>query len=114
MPELSALDISGASVATVSNVKADSLKLNASGASKIKIDGEADNLDSDASGASKIDAEDLKVENADINASGASNTTVSVTNELKADASGASTIYYTGEPTNVSPKTSGASSVKKK
>lgn len=114
MPELTALDVSGASGAKVSNVKIDSLKLNASGASKIKIDGEANSLESDASGASKIDAEGLKVENAEINATGASITTVSVTDELKADASGASTIYYIGEPTTVSPKTSGASSVKKK
>lgn len=114
MPEITALDISGASGATVSNVKTNTLKLEASGASKIKIDGEATRLESDASGASGIDAEGLKVENADVEASGASNTTVSAINELKADASGASTIYYTGEPKSVSPKTSGASSVKKK
>lgn len=114
MPELHSLDVSGASVANVSNVKIDSLEINASGASKIKIDGETVSLESDASGASKIDAEGLKVENADINASGASTTTVFVSNELKVDASGASKIYYTGEPNSVSPKTSGASSVKKK
>ena len=114
MPELTALDVSGASGATVSNVKTDSLKLEASGASKIKIDGEANSLESEASGASTIDAEGLKVENADVEANGASNTTVSATNELKANASGASTIYYTGEPKNISPKSSGASSVKKK
>ena len=114
MPEFTALDVSGASGATVSNVKTDSLKLEASGASKIKIDGEANSLESEATGASKIDAEGLKVENADVEANGASNTTVSATNELKANASGASTIYYTGEPKNISPKSSGASSVKKK
>ncbi len=114
MPELTSLDVSGASGATISNVKTDLLKLEASGASKIKIDGEATRLESDASGASGIDAEGLKVENADVEASGASNTTVLAINELKADSSGASTIYYTGEPKSVSPKTSGASSVKKK
>ncbi|MDQ3179093.1 MAG: DUF2807 domain-containing protein [Acidobacteriota bacterium] len=114
MPELNSLDVSGASGATVANVKTDLLKLQASGASKIKIDGEAASLESDASGASGIDAEGLKVVNADVQASGASNTTVSAITELKADSSGASTIYYTGEPKSVSPKTSGASSVKKK
>lgn len=114
MPELNSLEISGASGATVSNVKTDSLKLEAGGASKIKIDGEAKSLESDASGASKIDAEGLKVENADVEASGASSMTVSASNELKADASGASTIYYTGEPKTVLPNSSGASSVKQK
>lgn len=114
MPELDSLNVSGASAATATNLKADLLKLEASGASKIKVEGQANILESNASGASGIDAEGLKVENADVEASGASNTTVSATNELKANASGASTIYYTGEPKSVSPKSSGASSVKKK
>lgn len=114
MPEIKDLDVSGASTAIVSNAKTDSLGLDASGASKIKIDGEAKDLKSDASGASGIDAENLLVEDADVGASGASSSTVSATNELKADASGASTIYYTGEPKNLNQKSSGASSVKKK
>ena len=114
MPDIEGLDVSGASNAVVSNVKTDSLELNASGASKIKIEGEAKDLDSDASGASKIDAENLRVENAKVEASGASSSTVSATGELKADASGASSIYYTGEPKNINQKSSGASSVKKK
>ncbi len=114
MPEIKDLDISGASNAVVSNVKTDSLKLNVGGASKIKIDGEAKVLESEASGASKIDAEGLKVENAEVEASGASSVTVSPANELKADASGASDIYYTGEPKNIVQNSSGASSIKKK
>lgn len=114
MPELDSLHVSGASNAVASGVKGDSLKLDASGASKIKIEGSANSLNSDASGASEIDAENLRVENADVDASGASSTIVAATNQLKADASGASSIYYTGEPQSVVPKTSGAGSVKKK
>lgn len=114
MPEITSLDVSGATDANVSNVKSDSLKLEASGASKIAINGEAGTLESEASGASGINAEGLNVTNADVKASGASNSTVSVADDLQADASGASTIYYSGEPKNVTPKTSGASSVKKK
>jgi len=114
MPDVKNIDVSGASTAIVSNVKTTSLELEASGASKIKIDGEANELKSEASGASGIDAENLRVENADVQASGASSSTITAANELKADASGASTIYYTGEPKNFSPKSSGASSVKKK
>lgn len=114
MPEIKAVYISGASNAIVTNVKSDNLTLEASGASKIKVDGEAKTLVSEASGASGIDAENLSAENANVEANGASKTTVSATNELKADASGASTIYYTGEPKNVFSKNSGASSVKRK
>lgn len=114
MPDVKAINLSGASTAFISGAKTDSLELEASGASKIKIDGEAKDLNSDASGASGIDAENLRVENADVEASGASSTTISAIDELKADASGASTIYYTGEPKNINQKSSGASSVKKK
>ncbi len=114
MPELSGLDISGASKANVANAKADSLELKASGASKIKIEGVAKSVKTDASGASSIDAENLRVENADVDSSGASKVTVSPSNDLSADASGASSIYYTGEPKNIKQDASGASSIKKK
>ena len=114
MPELDGLDISGASSGNVANVNADSLELKASGASKIKINGKAKELNADASGASTIDAESLKAENADVQASGASKAVVSATNELKADASGASKISYVGEPKNIEQNSSGASSVSKR
>ena len=74
----------------------------------------AKELIADASGASTIDAENLKVENADVEASGASKATISATNDLKVDASGASKISYIGEPKNIKQNSSGASSVIKK
>jgi hypothetical protein len=114
MPEIEGLEVSGASSGNISNVKADSLELKASGASKIKIDGTAKELNGDASGASTIDAENLRVEDADIDASGASSAIVSASNDLKVDASGASKISYTGEPKNIKQNSSGASSVTKK
>lgn len=114
MPEIKDLDVSGASTADVSNVKTDSLRVVASGASNVKIGGDVKSFDSEASGASDIDAEGLRAENAVVEASGASSLTVAATNELKADASGASSVYYAGEPKNIVQNASGASSVKKK
>lgn len=114
MPEIEEAEVSGASNAVISNVKSETLKLEASGASKITVAGTVTNLESEASGASGIDAGSLNVENADVEANGASRTVVSASNELKADASGASSIYYNGEPKNLVSKSSGASSVKKK
>lgn len=114
MPELTAMDLSGASHGTVSGVNSDSLELDASGASKIIIDGKARTLRAEASGASTLNAENLSVEDADVEASGASNITVNASNDLKADASGASSVVYTGEPKNVKGNSSGASSVKRR
>lgn len=111
MPELVDLDVSGASNAAVTNVKTDSLELEATGASKIKINGEVKFLVAKASGASGIDAENLTTENADVDSSGASGITVSPINELKAEASGASKVTYTGEPKSVKQNASGASSI---
>lgn len=114
MPAIERLEISGASNGTVANVKSGALELKASGASKIRIDGEAKTLEADASGASSIDAESLRVEDANIEASGASKAIVSATNNLEVDASGASKITYVGEPKNLKQNSSGASSIAKK
>ncbi len=114
MPEISELEVSGASNTTLASVKNEKLVVEVSGASKIKLEGETQNLDLDVSGASKIDAESLKSENASVNASGACKIDIFVTNELKADASGASKISYAGEPKNIIKDTSGASSIKSK
>ncbi|HEX8370237.1 MAG TPA: head GIN domain-containing protein [Pyrinomonadaceae bacterium] len=114
MPQIESLDVSGASTGTLTNVKNETLTLDASGASKIKIDGEVKELIVDLSGASRLDAENLKAENVTVDANGASSATVAVLNDLNADASGASTIRYAGEPKNVKKNSSGASSVKQK
>ncbi len=90
------------------------LQLQASGASKIKIDGEAKTLETNSSGASGIDAENLVADNAKAEASGASSVTVNAVNNVEAIASGASTVTYAGNPKNITQNSSGASTIKKK
>lgn len=111
MPELSDLDVSGASSATANNVKAESLTIDASGASKIEISGEARVLTVDLSGASRLEAGNLKTTRANVEASGASKAVVFASEVIEADASGASRISYSGNPKSVSKDASGASSV---
>lgn len=114
MSAIEGINISGASDGKITNVRADSLKLKASGASEVMISGEAKKLKADASGASEIDAENLKVEDVEVEASGASKATVLAANSLEAEASGASKIFYAGEPKNLKQNASGASSISKK
>lgn len=111
MPELNDLDISGASSANVTGVKTEGLKIDASGASKIEISGEARELIISVSGASKVMAENLKSERAKVEASGASKALIYASEAVDADASGASRIVYSGNPKSVSKDSSGASSV---
>jgi hypothetical protein len=114
MPQIESMDISGASSGTLTSIKNESLTLEASGASKIKVDGETSELRVDLSGASRIEAENLKAESAWVDASGASSAVVYALNEITADASGASCIRYAGEPKEVRKTSSGAGSVKQK
>ena len=113
-PNIEELEVSGASKVNLTDLNNEFLNIDASGASKISVNGTTASLITDVSGASKIDAENLKSENASIEASGASSVSVSVSGDLKANASGASKIIYAGTPRNFENKTSGASSVKQK
>jgi hypothetical protein len=113
-PDIDSLDVSGAANVTVNDLKNTALSIDSSGASKIKIAGETAKLTVDVSGATRVDAEDLSAVNANIDASGASNVTVNVSGRLTTDTSGASHISYTGSPTSVEKKSSGASSISAK
>lgn len=113
-PDIDNLDLSGASKVNLVNLNNDSLILDSSGASKIKIEGTTKTFTVDMSGASKLDAENLKAENVSVDSSGASSASVFATNELKADLSGATSVVYAGNPKIVEKKVSGASSVKEK
>src|SRR5215204_1660284 len=98
MPELLALELWGASEASVTNTKSDSLKLQVGGSSKVTVGGETKSFTAAANGASKIDAENLKAENADVKTAG--------TSEI--------TVYYTSEPKNLKQNLIGTSEIRKK
>ncbi len=110
-PDLDRLDVSGAAKVNVTGLKSSEFTLDSSGASKITLAGESTKLNVDVSGATKIDAGNLIAENASVDASGASRVMVNVSGELRAEASGASKISYTGSPKNVIEKSSGAGKV---
>lgn len=96
------------------NVKITNLSLELSGASTVTISGETENLKLVASGASDIKNYDLKVENCVAKLSGASDVRLTISNSISASASGASTLYYQGNPDKREVATSGASSISQK
>jgi hypothetical protein len=112
--DLDDLEVSGAANVNVSGLSGEDLSLDASGASHIKVAGETSNMKIDVSGASKIDADDLATVDANVDASGAANVAVNVSGTLTADLSGASKVTYSGSPTSVEKKTSGAARVSAK
>ena len=107
------IDISGASNIK-GNISATTIKIDLSGTSSASIVGFASSANIEASGASSVKSYDFEVENCVIEASGASSIGIGVRKELKAEASGASSIRYKGTPANVEANATGASSIKKK
>lgn len=102
--------IMGAAKATITG-SATKAEVDISGASSLKAaEFKASQLTADISGASKAT---LAADMADIEVSGASNANIACTTLLKADASGASSIRYSGECQVSVANNSGASKIKK-
>jgi hypothetical protein len=134
MPTLEALEASGASKVTATGFRSSTrldleasgassiggeidcgdVQVRVSGASSVTLDGSGGNGDIGVSGASRARLEGFALQDADVEASGASSATVNVAGQLNAQASGASTILYVGNPRLGRIEQSGASSVKPK
>ncbi len=107
------LDVSGAS-SFRAEMYCGNLKVRVSGASNVTLDGSGGNGDIGVSGASRARLEGFALQDVDVEASGASSATVNVAGSLDAEASGASTILYVGNPRLGRIVESGASSVRPK
>jgi len=92
-------------------VSMQNLSLDLSGASTVKINGDVENLKIEASGASDVKNYELVANNCMVDLSGASDVKITVKNSIKAKASGASNLYYKGNPESRDIATSGASNV---
>jgi len=134
MPQLSSMTISGASRGTVSDfsstedlditvsgasrvtgdITAGNVEFRISGASTIQLEGSANDMVAGVSGASRFNLDDFTVNNADVDFSGASSGTINLSGRLDADLSGASKLWYIGEPIMGTISTSGASTLSKK
>jgi hypothetical protein len=107
------ITVSGASRVT-GDITAGNVEFDISGASSIQLEGSADDMVADVSGASSLNLDDFTVNNADVDFSGASSGTINLDGRLDADLSGASRLWYIGEPTMGDINTSGASTISKK
>ena len=95
-PDL-ALNLNGAAEADLF-LNVQSLTIDAKGASKLELEGTADQANITIAGAGELEAEDLLTQVMHINCAGASHAEVNVARELWAQASGASKITYKGAP----------------
>jgi hypothetical protein len=119
MPSLNTVRASGATVAALSgfavsddltidasgasrvegDIKTGDLNATASGASTIRLTGSGEDLTANASGASTIDLDRFAVDYANVIANGASRININAAGRLDAQADGASSVRYSGNPT---------------
>lgn len=107
------LDASGGSDYKL-KLNSEKLECSLSGGSDADLTGTATYASYDISGGSDVKAKDLNSKVCKIDASGGSDAIVNVSEDLEANASGASDIYYYGNPKKKNISSSGASSIKSK
>lgn len=93
------------------HIKANNVNSETSSGSNIKIEGETTILTAKSSSGSSIKAQNLTTTNASVKASSGSNIYVNTSKQLTAKASSGGYINYKGEPTNVNKNTSSGGSV---
>lgn len=130
-PELNDLELVGGTRAEVRGFNSGNLRIEQAGGSQLRLNGNfqelrlelaggcrttlqgsADKLNVDGAGACEVAAAQFTARQADIDVVGGSKVRVRVTEDLKADAVGASVIEYSGNPGTVRRDATGASSVR--
>jgi hypothetical protein len=104
---------SGGSALSISDLQAQSLRVNGSGALQARIAGHVENQDVLISGAGSYRAEHLIARDAAVSVSGVGNVIVHADRTLRASISGAGVIEYAGNPT-VTEHVSGIGRVKRR
>lgn len=106
------LDASGASEMELT-VATKKLDVFLTGASQINVSGNTQSLQSNLNGASTLKTYKLNSMNTSVKASGASNAKVFASEKINANATGASSVKFKGEPKEVSAEASSSSSITK-
>lgn len=112
VPSLDSLTLTGAVQLDAQGLSTDELNLRLTGASQVRLKGEAAKVRIESDGAAVIRAEDLSVKDAAVALRGASLAFLNVRSNLTGSADGASQIQVTGSP-RLNVNTSGAARVTK-
>ena len=107
-----AMTLSGATELNL-NLYAGKVKTESDGAARLTLSGQAGAHELDSKGILELNAFDFVVAQYDIDIQGTGKSNINVLNDLKVKTSGSSTIYYKGNPKNVSDKKSGTSKLEK-
>lgn len=111
VPSLAKIDASGASKIEVDGLHGERFELELSGASDSTLTGIVDQFRFESSGATELDARGLEAKTVELELSGAGKAEVWASEQLDAEVSGAGKVRYFGDPAEVKKDVSGAGSV---
>ena len=106
--------LTGAARLTAKQLSDHSFAIESTGAAKVMLDGNVDELVTDMTGASRLEAESLQTKTAEISSTGASHAEVAVSETLKVSITGAGKVIYSGNPPTIEKHISGAGSIRHK
>jgi len=104
--------ISGAVKLTANQMAGPRFALEATGASRVTLEGSIDELLADMTGASELNASGLQAKTAEISTTGAGDAEVAVTDILKVAITGAGKVTYSGNPKTIERHIAGAGSIR--
>ena len=113
-PTRSGARLTGAARLTAKQLSGHSFAIESTGAAKVMLDGNVDELVTDMTGASRLEAGALQTKSAEISSTGASHAEVAVSETLKVSITGAGKVIYSGNPPTIEKHVSGAGSIRHK
>ncbi len=113
-PTRAGAKLTGAARLTANQLSGQSFAIESTGAARVHLEGNVDDLVTDMTGASKLDADALQTKTATISSTGASQAEVAVSESLKVSITGAGKVIYSGNPPVVQKHVSGAGSIRHK
>ena len=109
---LADVELTGANAFKAGQLTGPELKVRATGASTIRVDGSVTKLDAGLTGASTLHAQSLQTQTATVSITGASSAEVNATEALKASITGAGTLTYSGNPKKVEKTVTGVGNIR--
>ena len=113
-PTRAGAKLTGAARLIANQLSGHSFAVESTGAAKVHLEGNIDDLVTDMTGASQLEADSLQTKTAAISSTGASKAELAVSESLQVSITGAGKVVYTGNPPTVEKHVSGAGSIRHK
>jgi hypothetical protein len=111
-PTLKGAKLTGAVRLNAKQISGPKFYFESSGAGRITLDGNVDQLLADMTGATDLNARSLQTKTAEISATGASKAEIAVSETLRVSITGAGKITYSGNPKTIEKHITGAGSIR--